>query len=331
MPIHVLYGDEFLTSEALEQLRTQVGTEELLQANSHKVYGENITLVEMRAITDAAPFLAQHRLLVVEGLLGSFDGRTVKQRARDKSGHRFDGWKDLEEYLESLPLSTILVFLEGPLKDKNPLLMRIAPFAQVQSFALPRREELARWTRHRCETKGAKITPGALRLLDQHIGGNLRSLDSELEKLALYAAERPIEEQDVRALVPQVREASIFVAVDAILDGRSSVALGSMHRLREGGANLSYIMAMVARQLRLVVLAKDMLERQVATAEIGLKLEIRAAFALRKTLDQARKFPWIRLVILYRRLLETELAMKKGRFEEDLALDLLVFESTLVR
>ena len=44
-------------------------------------------------------------------------------------------------------------------------------------------------------------------------------MDNELEKLTLYAGERPIEEGDVRLLVPQSREASVFSAVDAFWRG----------------------------------------------------------------------------------------------------------------
>lgn len=331
MPLHVLHGDDFLTAEALDQMRAQVGPPELLEANSHRVSGDHLTLAEMQSLTNALPFLAQNRLVVVDGLLGSFDDRSGRRRGGGRAASRLGDWEGLEGYLEEMPPSTLLVFLEALLRDKNPLLARLRSCAQVQSFPVPRGEEMARWTRHRAESKGARITPGALRLLDQYIGGNLRALDSELEKLALYAAHRPIEEEDVKALTPQVREASIFAAVDAILEGRPAVALGLMHRLRDGGANLSYIMTMIARQLRLVTLAKDLLEQAVTPAEIGARLEIRAEFALRKTLGQARKFPWRRLVALYRQLLETDLAVKEGRLGEDLALELLVAEAAAVR
>lgn len=331
MPVFIFHGDSFLTTEALEQLRSQVGPPELLEANSHRLSGEETTLGELQAICSALPFLAQNRLVVVEGLLGSFENRDPRRRGGRRPAGHLAKWEGLESYVGEMPPTTLLAFVDGSLRNNNPMLSRLGSKAQVQSYTAPRGEELARWTRNRAEMKGARITAGALRLLGQYVGGNLRVLDTELEKLALYADDGPIEEDHVRKLVPQVREASIFAAVDAILEGRPSVAMRLLQRLRVEGASLSYIQSMIARQLRLVTLAKDLLERGVAQSEMGGKLEIRAEFAVRKTLEQARKFSWNRLKTLYQRLLEMDLAVKEGRLDEDLALDLLVAEAATVR
>ncbi|MBM3925923.1 MAG: DNA polymerase III subunit delta [SAR202 cluster bacterium] len=328
MPILVFYGDSFLIEEALAPLKTQVGPPEVLEANSHRVSAGDLTMDKLIAMAGAMPFLAQGRLVVVEGLLQTFDGgEGGRRRAAPKKGADALGqWEGLETRIETLPPTTTLVFFEGALSNRNPMLTRLRSKAHVQNFEVPRGEELALWTRKRSEAKGAKITPGALRLLGQYVGGNLRALDSELDKLALYCGRRPIDEADVNLLVPQVREASIFAAVDAILEGRPGLALRLIHSLKASGTNFSQILNLVARQLRLVTLAKEMLEQGVAPQEIGSRLEIRAEFVQRKTLDQARKFPWPRIKVLYQRLVETDFSVKDGQIEEDLALELLVAE-----
>ena len=141
---------------------------------------------------------------------------------------------------------------------------------------------------------------------------------------------RVIEEEDVKMLVSQVREASIFPAVDAILRGEPSLALQTMHRLRAEGADLSYILSMITRQLRLTTLAKDILDQGVPSSDIGSRLRI-PKFAIDKTLDQARKFQWSRLIFLYQRLLKTDLEVKEGRLKEDLALDLFIADVAVTR
>jgi len=142
---------------------------------------------------------------------------------------------------------------------------------------------------------------------------------------------RVIEEEDVKMLVLQVREASIFPAVDAILEGEPSLALQTLHRLRAEGANLPYILSMITRQLRLTTLAKDILDQGVPSSDIGSRLGIRSKFVIEKTLDQARKFQWARLIFLYQRLLKTDLEVKEGRLKEDLALDLFIAEVAVTR
>jgi len=47
-------------------------------------------------------------------------------------------------------------------------------------------------------------------------------------------------------------------------------------------------------------------------------------YALRRTLEQAGRYSLPRLKQIYRQLLEADLAMKTGRYDSELALDLLV-------
>ena len=339
MPAHVIYGDSFLVDRVLRDLKEQVGAPEVLEANTHTLSGSQGDLGQLRAVCDAMPFLASRRLVIVEGLAASLDarggdargGRRGSARRSDPAGSGAQGkmakWEGLAPYVEAeMPPTTLLVFLEKAVTRRNPLLESLRSVAQVQEHPTPSGEGLARWIRNRAQEKGAGITPGAIRLLSQYVGGNLWALDNELEKLSLHSWERPIEEGDVRLLVAESREASIFAAVDALLEGRAPVAMKAMHRLRSDGAELPYIVSMIARQLRLVTLARHLLERGHREAELGSRLGIAQEFALKRTLGQARRHSWASLEWLYGRLLDTDLAVKRGRLDQDVALEVLVSE-----
>lgn len=331
VPVIVLHGDSFLVAESLSEIQRGLGPAELLESNTHKLPANSVTLEEIRAVSSAMPFLAEHRLVVVEGLLGSFESRGPRGRGRGSSRNRLARWDGLGEYAGQVPSTTHLLFVDETLRANNPLLRRLADNAEVRRLPVPQREQLARWIRNRAKAKGASISPGALRLLNQYVGANLRLLDSELEKLSLLAGAEQIDEGHVRQMVAQVREASIFAAVDAIVQGNPSLSLRLLQKLRNDGAALPYIQAMIARQLRLVTVAKELVETGVPRAEMGRRLELRADFAVRKTLEQARRFSWSRLRGLYACLLEMDLAIKQGRQDEDLALELLVARAAVLR
>ena len=338
MPAYLIYGDSFLVAQALKELQKQVGPPEVVEANMHRVSGGQTDPGQLKALCSAVPFLAERRLVVLEGLLSTFGTRERRRRPSTSGSRASTGdprrgnlsiWEELPKYIgEEMPPTTLLVFLEDRVSGENPLLGKLRPLLQVQELTAPSGERLARWIRDRVAEKGARIAPGAIRLLSQYVGGSLWTMDSELEKLSLYARDRAIEEADVRLLVSQAREASIFGAVDALLEGRSAVALRSIHRLRNDGADFTYIIAMVARQLRLVTLAKDLIDRGHGQREIGERLGLTLEFALRRTLEQARKHSWAGLVWLYGRLLEADMAVKQGRLGQDVALELLVGEAT---
>ena len=337
MTAHILYGESFRVSRALEGLKAEVGSPDLLEANTHTFSRPDFG--ELRATCDAVPFLAERRLVIVEGLLAQFESRDPRRRGASGAARRSQGqrpdlgrWKDLPDYIsEGMPGTTLLAFVEGRLSKGNPLLRKLQPVANVQELSAPTGEALARWIRTRLEERGAQITPGAIRILSQAAGNDLWGLDNDLEKLSLYAEGRPIEESDVTLLVAQSREASIFAAIDALLEGKSQVAMRLMHRLRDDGAELPYIVAMVSRQLRTATLTRYLLDRKVGEREIGERLGITHEFARRRAVEQARRHAWSDLKWLYGRLMEVDLAVKQGRSDPDVALELLVSEASALR
>ena len=170
MPILVLHGDSFLVAEKLAQIRRKLGPEHLLESNTHKLTGNSVTLDHLRAVSSAMPFLAEYRLVVVEGLLGSFEARGPQRRGGGSSRNRLARWEGLGDYGGEVPPTTHLIFVDELLRANNPLLRAIATNAEVQRFSVPRGEELARWIRDKAKSKGASISPGALRLLSQYVG-----------------------------------------------------------------------------------------------------------------------------------------------------------------
>ena len=330
MPVTVMYGDNFLVSAALKELKHQVGSPDVWQANCHQIAGASASVASLMPVCDALPFLADKRLVTVEGAISgsqSREGGAARGRGRGQQGQRQSpdsAWDGLDTYVGRMPETTLLVFVEGPLRGHNPLLERLRPVAQIQEFPTPSGEGLARWVRSSVSDRSASIGPGAISLLSQLVGSNLWVMDGELEKLTLYAGGSTITEAHVRELVPQAREASIFNLVDALMEGRYSVALRALARLRSGGAEFSYIVSMLARQLRQVVLARDLLAQSHPPGEIGQRLNIGAEFAVRKTIEQARKHSHGGLVLLYEALLDADLAVKQGRMDEDLALELFI-------
>ena len=326
MSAHVLHGDGFLVRQALKGLAAEAGLEELLEGNRHLLDGRQVKAAELLAICNALPFLDTGRLVVVQGLLATQErrpGRGRGARSATPSGTS-NGWRELVEAVPAMPETTLLVFLEGPLTESNPLLRLLGPVAQIQELSAPAGEALARWIRESAQEKGASINPAAIRSLADLVGNDLWTLDQELEKLSLYASGRAIQEHDVKELVSQVREANIFAAVDAMIDGKPAVALRLLHQLREGGREVSTIIAMVERQLRLLALARDSMDEGLAQQELGQRLGVASQFVIRKTVEQARRHSWDDISWRYNRLLEADLAIKQGRLEPDLALELLV-------
>lgn len=326
MPAFVVFGDSFLVRKRMAALEAEHGADALLDANRHRMQGNQVNPQELLAVCQALPFLDTQRLVIVDGLLATAESRSGGGRGRQRNTSA-DGWQPLAEAVPNMPDTTLLLLSDGPLSANNSLLRALGPVCTVEEQTAPRGEQLLRWIKEGAEAKGAAISPAAMRSMADLVGGDLWTMDQELEKLSLYANGREIGEEDVRMMVSQVREASIFEAVDAMIEGRPQAALRLLAQLRDDGREPLYIIAMVERQLRLLALARDSLERRVPQNELKRTLGTSSDFVVRKTMEQARRYSREAITWRYDRLLEADLSIKQGRVDPDLALELLVGES----
>jgi len=324
---YILYGqDDFSLSQAVGRIKADLGDREMVATNTTNLEGQHLTLSELINKCGAAPFLSSHRLVIVDGLLGRFEVKQSKPRSgRGKSRNGLGEWEGLDSYIKQIPETTVLVLVDGEIKGHNPLLKKLSPLAEVRTFPSLRGSSLKAWIQKRVKEEGGNITPQAVDLLAELIGGDLWAMSGEIQKLLLYSQGRPISEDDVRQLVSHVQEANIFVLVDAVAEGRTELAQRILHRLYREGAVPTYILTMITRQFRLIAQAKD-LESGLSRLQIQDRLGLKSSYSLDKTLRQAKLYDLEGVKRAYDKLLETDLAIKTGQYNDRLALELLVTE-----
>ena len=325
--LYILYGqDDFSLNQALEEIKAGLGDREMVATNTTRLEGQRVTLSELRNNCDAAPFLSSNRLVIVDGLLGRFEEKQSKPRpGKGKSGNGLGEWESLDSYIKQMSETTVLVLVDGEVKGNNPLLKKLAPLAEVKAFPLLKGKSLEAWIRKRVKEEGGDIAPQAVKLLGELIGGDLWAMDGEIQKLLLYSQERPISENDVRQLVSCIQEANIFALVDAVAEGRIELTQRILHRLYDEGVAPIYILTMITRQFRLIALARD-LEKGLSRLQIQDRLGLKSSYALAKTLSQAKLYDFEGIRRAYDKLLQTDLAIKTGKYGDRLALELLVTE-----
>jgi len=326
--LYIFYGrDTFSLRRALVDLKASLDSDGMLESNTSLLDGRQLSPEELMAVCDTVPFLAAQRLVVVEGLLARFEASGRAGRRRDKSATGGEGlgpWRVLPEYVDRLPPTTTLVLVDEDVSLANPLLAALRPKAKAQHFPPLHPREVPAWIQRRASEIGLALSSRAVTVLANLVGNDLWLLASEMDKLAAYANGQRLDEADVRALVGAAREVSIFALVDAIVEGRPQQALRLLRQAIAQGADYPYLFAMVLRQYRNLVLARELLDQGERSADIGERLGIRAPFALEKLLDQAERYEMPRLVAAYRRLLAADVAVKRGIYSDELALELLL-------
>jgi DNA polymerase-3 subunit delta len=239
-----------------------------------------------------------------------------------------------------MPESNHLVLLEpAPDRDdrqsleRSPLLraLRSLPgtdlreFRALRLFGRDSGNEVARWVLERAAVRGIQVERTAAEALSELLGANLWALAGELEKLARYAEGRSITVADVRTLTPAAREAGMFDLVDAAVEGRTPVALRLLRQmLEEGSENPIGIHAMIARQLRSLVRAAELIEQGASQAAIGEATGVGNQWALGKVVRQADALGRRAAEQALREAQSTDHSIKSGVMDAPLALELLL-------
>jgi DNA polymerase III subunit delta len=317
---YIFYGqEELLRAEAVAGLRARMAEEDLGELNTASLDGRDLPLEELINACNTLPFLTQRRMIIVHDMLQRYDRAASAPEAQR-----------LADYLPSMPDTTRLVFVEsGALAKNNQLLARAKGLsgATIREYAPfpPESEELRRWVAQRARTHGVATEPQAVRLLIELVGNNLRSLDQELAKLAGrldYAG--AVRAEDVRALVSPSPQADIFGMVDALGVGNHDAALRLFHTLLADDAKPLYLLAMISRQIRLILAAKDLQENErLDRAALAKRLGV-PPFVAEKLLEQSRLFSFQDLHKLLERVLEVDQGIKTGQIEPVLSLELLI-------
>ncbi len=316
--IYVLCGaNEIAVREDLDALRETVEPADLREANISTLDGAALSPDELLGAAMSAPFLSNRRLVIVRGLLGRFDGRRASAPGP---------WKGIGERLSQLPETTVLAFADGALsRSGGPLLKELSggAGATVRRHPAPRGQAMRTWISERAALRGASVEGRAAAMLEDAAGSDMIALDSEIEKLSIYAGERPISPADVEAMVASSREANIFAAADAALAGRTETALTQIRRTLADGQSAGYVLHMLHRQVRLLMLAKELQRKRVGAREMPARLGV-SGYPLKKTLEQAPRFSHGHLAAAHRLLAETDERIKSGAVRDEVALDVLV-------
>ena len=329
--------------EEISKMKAKLGEPDIASLNT-TMLDRTATLSEIAGAADAMPFLADKRLVVVQGwLAGQAAGKGKSKKAKGKgksvsAEEEESPLKAMLDYLKDTSETTRLIFAEDDLLPETHPLMKLAEDkdsgGHTKVFAMP--ADPVRWIVDRAKAKDSEIAPQAAVLLSNKINRGssndrdhfvsdsrtyLYKLDNELEKLAAYALGRRIESADVEALVWDEDVADIFKFIDAISIRNGEDAFRFVRGVLVRGESPLVVLSHMARQTRLMIQAKEHadLSNDALAQHIGVH-----PFVAKKALQQAQRFQMSELLGAHEAVLQADVAIKTGQMDDVTALDVLV-------
>ncbi len=320
--VYILHGnDEFAIRSFLdERLKVRMGDSSDAAMDITSLDGQTKTLEAIQAETHTVPFLSKRRMVVLYHPLSLAKGKTNQGK--------------FLELLESVPPSTALVLIEDKILDNKHWLLSWAiknPHqAWTQLFTLPKGGAMTHWIVEQAQAMGGDFSPQAAQLLASFVDENPRIAKAEINKLLTYVDySRAVSDDDVRLLVADVRQGDVFEMVDAIGYGDGEKAMRMLRRLLEEGEALP-LFGMIVRQFRLLIQVRELLDENPVQSpeEIANKIGSHP-YPIKKIFPQAKLFTLLQLKAIYHQLSDVDQAIKTGRLDDKLALDLLITSLTL--
>ena len=316
-------GEGYLVDRAARELLEPLRTGLTLEFNYEDIQADALSADAFAEKAGTLPFIDSLRVLVLRDW-GLLTGK------RDKGA----GAERAAVYLEGIPDTTHLVIVAHVLvAPGNALYKSIASLekdkrARIQRYEPPRRSDRAGWVRKLAEERGLTITPGAVRVLLERSQPDLRLLDQEIAKLAIYASPSTrIDEEAVRALVSDTREEEIFALTDALASRPGEVA-GVLQSLLDAGREPTWLLYTLVSHWRRLLQARAVRDRGGSLADLQAKLSDHP-FVVEKAFRQAIDYTAADLDRGFHDLLRIEEQIKLGELDARLAVEGFILEQVL--
>ncbi len=321
----IAYGDDtFRVKEKIAELRGAFSKKFDPTGLNLAVFPDASGKLDRGAVMQAVgslPFLGTKRMVIVRDLIAS----TKK-----------DGEAAWTEVFGRVPDTTILVFWEATepkLLEKKGLYKLLAGTADVHVYPFPVLEgsALAKWTTERVKMRGGEITADAVRELCERVGPDLWQMDNEVAKLVAYSQGRgagtpPITKVDVRDMVRASFEGDVFAFVDAVSRKDANGVARLLTNERESGASDFQLLAMLARQVRILLAARWLIDQnpRATQADLARELDIHP-FVAQKAFGHARAFTFATLQGTHDLLFRLDEGSKNGFVDAELAVNLITY------
>ncbi|PIR75854.1 MAG: DNA polymerase III subunit delta [Candidatus Magasanikbacteria bacterium CG_4_9_14_0_2_um_filter_42_11] len=264
----------------------------------------------------ASPFLAEKRMVVLEGLL------STKQAAVQEAL-----LSRIEE--KAIPQDIILIISESIEKPKTKvakaLFERLTKEQFVQHFEELTGSQLTGWILAEVQERGSDIERDAAHMLASTIGGDMWKLSGVLDQLVSYAIGRKITSGDVAFFVEEKIDDNIFTLVDAIVQKQTARVFKRIQDQYRAGNDAGYIFAMIVRQYRILLELRDVYDRgeDIQSTQMAKALGLHP-FVVKKSIPMVKRYSMNELEKIHTALLDLDKHTKTGKGSQAYLLDMFV-------
>lgn len=309
--VYLLYGEEsYLKRSYKNQLK-----EALIRPNDtmnyHYFEGKGINPKSIIDLAETMPFLADFRFILIEN-----------------SGFFKNSCDELAAYIKDIPETCVFLFVENEIDRRGKLYKAVKQFGYPTELAKQPEKKLIVWLLSLLKKEGKKITEANLHLFLEKTGNDMELITKELEKLICYIYPREvITSEDIETICCEQTTGKIFDMITAISEKRQKKALELYYDLLLLKEPPMRILFLLTRQFHLLMQIKELSAAHCDFTTISKQTNLQT-FLIGKYVNQAKHFSSTALRQAVQDCIETEEAVKTGKINDRLGVELLIISYT---
>lgn len=292
-----LYGEEtFLLDRTTRSLIDKAIDPSLKDFNFNVFYGNESKGVDIVDAAQTLPMFAERRAVLVK-------------RAESLSAAACEV---LLPYIHNPASSTCLILCGSKIDQRKKFFVELKKTGTLVEFKRIYDNKLSSFIQGEANVHGKPCEPAAADLLSFLIGNNLQELSSQIEKLVVYAGERPrITVDDVRTVASSSKAFTVFELAKYLCTRDLQNSIKSLDTLFRNGEETPMMIGALSRHFRQLWRIREMLDSKAAKSDIAREVGINPYF-LDEMILQAKNFGRGSLRSIFEQLYHCDVASKTG-------------------
>lgn len=316
--IYVIFGEEeYLKNIYEKKLISNIIDENFKMMNFDIFEGKNVNISNIIDACDTMPFMSDYRIVILKN-----------------TGLIYDGKKDdtikLENYLHTLPKTTILIFIEEKIDKKLKIFKTISNIGTFHKIDILSENELVNWILNIFKDNNKNISAKEAIYIIRSIGFNMEILLNEINKLISFkGSSTKITINDIDNICTKSIESKIFDLINFMSNKDMDNAIKIYKNLIVNKTSPFVILNMISRQFRIILQTKYLYNKNYSINNIVSELELRD-FIVKEAIKQSKNFSIKILLQAINECLEIDNNIKTGKIIDEIAIELLIIKySTL--
>ncbi len=308
---YLLYGEEdYLKKQYKDKLKEAITLGDTM--NYGYFEGKGIDVNSLIEMSETMPFFADYRLVVVENS-GFFKGANER----------------MAEYVEKIPESTVMVFVESEVDKRGKLYKRVKEKGHECEMTVQTPAVLEKWILGILGRGGKRITKEAIDYFLSISGSDMTNIYGELEKLICYCMDKEaIDVADIKEITTEQISAKIFDMIDALGYKNQKRTLDIYYDLINTKEPPMRILFMLTRQFNIMLQVKELKEQGMGQKDIASRLSMQP-FIVGKAMKQTGNFKGSTLRVAIHEAVDMEKNIKSGNMDEKMGVELLLIKYSI--